>query len=193
MTAYARDFVGYGKLTPRVEWPGRARIALSLVINFEEGSEQTPLYGDPRTDSMPEVADVPAGHRDMRRESFFDYGIKVGFWRLLELLDLHRVMATYSICGQAALNNPVAAAEITLHGHEPSAHGYRWRPRYQMSEEDERDDIRKAVEAIQQTTGQRPLGWNSREPSVHTGSLLVEEGGFFVRLRPRTPTICRTG
>ena len=105
-------------------------------------------------------------------------GLGAGFWRLMEIFRSHQVKATFFACGMALEQSPAAAREITGQGHEVSGHGYRWRPSYEMSLEEERADIRRAVEAIEEATGQRPVGWNSRAPGVHTRELLVEHGGF---------------
>jgi allantoinase len=174
----AREFVGYGQHPPEVRWPGGARIAVSLVVNFEEGAEQTPLYGDPEVDTMRERFSVAPGHRDLRTESFFEYGSRSGFWRLLDVLDEYDVKASFFISGHALEENPRAGAEITRRGHEPCGHGYRWAPLYVLPIEEERRQIRMAVEAIENATGQRPLGWNSRGQSLNTRRLLIEEGGF---------------
>ncbi len=174
----AREFVGYGRNEPAVYWPNGARVAVSLVINFEEGAEQTPLYGDSQADTMRERFAVPAGERDLRTESFFEYGSRSGFWRLLDVLDKNRVKCTYFVSGMAVEQNPIAAKEITGAGHEPCGHGYRWGPQYTLTIDQERQHINKAVQAIEQATGERPRGWNSRGPSAHTRQLLVEEGGF---------------
>jgi allantoinase len=173
-----RDFIGYGRDAPQVDWPGGARIAVSLVVNFEEGAEQTPIYGDPEADRMRERFAVPPGQRDLRTESFFDYGSRTGYWRLLDVLDSHDVKATFFISGHALEENPGAGREITERGHEPCGHGYRWAPLYVLGVEEERRQIRLAVEAIKKETGQRPLGWNSRGQSLATRGLLIEEGGF---------------
>ena len=176
--ALRRDFVGYGNDYPRIAWPGDARLALSLVVNFEEGSERSPLYGDLVAEPTGEGFLVPAGRRDLRNESFFDYGSRVGIWRLLEIFSRYDVRVTFFACGMALEMNPEAAREITARGHEACGHGYRWHPIYLLNREEEREFIRKDVEAITRTTGQRPLGWFSRGPSEHTRDLLIEEAGF---------------
>jgi peptidoglycan/xylan/chitin deacetylase (PgdA/CDA1 family) len=174
-----REFVGYGQHPPQVEWPGGARIAVSLVVNFEEGAEQSPIYGDPEADRMRERFAVPPGQRDLRTESFFDYGSRAGYWRLLDLLDFHGVKATFFISGHALEQNPAAGSAITARGHEPCGHGYRWAPLYVLGVDEERRQIRKAVEAITHATGQRPLGWNSRGQSPSTRRILIDEGFLY--------------
>jgi|SRR6266511_1122115 len=97
---------------------------------------------------------------------------------MMDLFDTYQVKVTFFACAVALEQNPEAARAITLHGHEPCCHGYRWLPLYSLSLEEEREHIRKAVAIIKNTTGERPLGWNSRGPSLYTRELLVEEGGF---------------
>ena len=173
-----REFIGYGKDRPRIVWPDDARIAISLVVNYEEGSERTPLYGDSATDPMTEGFGVAPGHRDLHNESFYEYGTRVAFWRMLDLFDRYRVPVTFYACAVALEQNLEAARAITAHGHEPCSHGYRWLPSYRLTPDEEREHIRKAVDSIRHTTGERPVGWNTRGPSLHTRELLVEEGGF---------------
>ena len=173
-----RDLRGYGKTYPVISWPNDARIAVSLVVHFQEGAERTPLYGDngPELSAQPVR---PAGPgRSWNVESIYEYGPRRGFWRLMRIFDKHDVKATFFCAGQAMEGNPIAARRITDGGHEIAGHGYRWLPSYEFSRDEQRADIAKAVEAIVSTSGERPLGWNSRAPSVHTRELLVEEGGF---------------
>ena len=193
-----RDFVGYGRRRPRIEWPGGARLALSLVINFEEGSERTPLLGDTEAEPKGEGPAVPAGTRNLINESMFNYGSRAGCWRLLDLMDVYEAKVTVFACGMALELHPEAAAELTRRGHEVAGHGYRWQPIHLLSPDEERDHLHRAVDSIRRTTGERPVGWFSVDPSVHTREMLVEEGGFvydsdsfsddlpyFVRVRDR--------
>ncbi len=174
-----RDFVGYGPNPPVVEWPNGARIAVSVVVNYEEGSEYSVLDGDPRGETLGEIASpVPAGQRDVVNESFFEYGSRVGVWRILNILDGHDVKATFYCCAVALERNPQVGPEIVRRGHEIFGHGYRWEQYHTMDRESEREAIGKAVESITRTTGQRPLGWYVRHSSVNTRELVVEEGGF---------------
>ncbi len=175
-----RDFVGYGPNPPVVEWPGDARVAVSVVVNYEEGSEYSTLDGDPAGETMGEApSPVPAGERDLANESFFEYGSRAGVWRILNILDQYDVKATFYCCALALERNPEVGPEIIRRGHEIFGHGYRWEEYYKMSREEEREAIRKAVESITRTSGQRPLGWYTRYgPSVNTRELVVEEGGF---------------
>ena len=175
-----RDFVGYGMNPPVVEWPNNARIAVSLVVNYEEGSEYSILDGDPNGEVMGEVpSPVRRGERDLANESFFEYGSRVGVWRIMDILDNYNVKATFYCCALALERNPDVGKEIVRRGHEVFGHGNRWEEYYNMDRETEKQAIRKAVESITRSTGQRPLGWYCRYgPSVNTRELVVEEGGF---------------
>ena len=175
-----RDFVGYGGKGPRVEWPGGARIAVSLVVNYEEGSEYSLLDGDAHHETNNEVpSPIPLEQRDLLNESFFEYGSRVGVWRLLDMFDRYGVKATFYCCALALERNRELAREITGRGHEPCGHGYRWTEPHRMSREEERADISRTVESIAETTGERPVGWFTRYgPSVNTRELAAAEGGF---------------
>ncbi len=175
-----RDFVGYGANPPRVEWPDGARIALSVVVNYEEGSEYSLLDGDAHRETNSEVpSPLPLDRRDLANESFFEYGSRAGVWRLMDILGQYQVNATFFCCALALERNPQVGPEIVRRGHEVFGHGYRWEEYYKMDRDAEREAIRRAVESIQRTTGQRPLGWYTRYgPSVNTRELVVEEGGF---------------
>ena len=175
-----RDFVGYGRRVPQVRWPQGARIAVSVVVNYEEGSEYSLLDGDAHHETNGEVpSPVPLDQRDLYNESFFEYGSRVGVWRLLDLLDKYQVKATFFCCALALERNPEAAREIADRGHEVCGHGYRWEEYHLMDRETERRAIDSTVASLRSTTGQRPLGWFTRYgPSLHTRELVEEEGGF---------------
>ena len=175
-----RDLVGYGNNVPQIRWPGYAQIAVSLVINYEEGSEHNPLDGDPYHESNGEVpSPVPPAQRDLFNESFFEYGSRVGVWRLMDLLDKYQVKATFFCCALALERNPEVARQVVARGHEVCGHGYRWEEYHLMEREEERQGIAKTVASITQTCGERPLGWFTRYgSSVNTRELVAEEGGF---------------
>ena len=175
-----RDFIGYGKNVPQIRWPNDARIAISMVVNYEEGSEYSLLDGDSHHETNNEVpSPVPLQQRDLLNESFFEYGSRVGVWRLLDLFDQHQVKTTFFCCALALERNPEAAKEIVARGHEVCGHGYRWEEYHLMDREAERHAIGKTIESLQRTTGQRPVGWFTRYgPSVNTRELVADEGGF---------------
>ena len=175
-----RDLVGYGPNPPVVQWPDGARIAISVVVNYEEGSEYSLLDGDPHGEASGEFpSPVPVGERDLANESFYEYGSRVGVWRILNILDEAGVKSTFYVCALALERNPQVGPEIVRRGHEVMGHGNRWEEYFKMDRETERAAISNAVESITRTTGQRPLGWYCRYgPSVNTRELVVEEGGF---------------
>jgi len=175
-----RDLVGYGPNPPVVRWPNGAKIAVSVVVNYEEGSEYSILDGDPRGESSGESpSNVPVGERDLANESFFEYGSRAGVWRILRELDRYGVKGTFFCCALALERNAQVGPEIIRQGHEVMGHGNRWEEYYRMDRDTEREAIKQAVESITRTTGQRPLGWYTRYgPSVNTRELVVEEGGF---------------
>jgi peptidoglycan/xylan/chitin deacetylase (PgdA/CDA1 family) len=173
-----RDFVGYGKDPPKVVWPNKAQLAVQLVVNFEEGSENSVVKGDKMPEQVGDFPPIDLPMRDLGLESVFEYASRVGIWRMLDLFDREEIKVTFYACGEALEANPSAAKEIVKRGHEICSHGYRWYDHFRWTEEQSREDIRKAVESITRLTGTRPVGWYCREPSVNIRRLLVEEGGF---------------
>lgn len=175
-----RDFVGYGRDVPRVRWPGEARVAVNLVINYEEGSE-VQMGADGRNESiLGEMAlGLEAKYRDLALESVYEYGSRAGIWRLQRLLDARGVPVTVFAGAVALERNPQVAAWLRDSGHEICSHGWRWEEVWKLSREEERAHIAAAVASFEATCGRRPRGWYCRYgPSVHTRELLVEEGGF---------------
>jgi allantoinase len=182
MTGPVRDLIGYGCNPPHPRWPGEARLALNFVLNYEEGSEYSVSDGDGQTDAqLTEIgaSPVPKGDRDLAAESMFEYGSRVGFWRIMRLFAERRLPMTIFGCALALERNPLASEAIRKAGHDCCCHGWRWIEHYRLSEAEERDHIRRAVESLSRTVGERPHGWYCRYgPSVNTRRLLVEEGGF---------------
>lgn len=179
LLAFPRDFVGYGEKPPKIAWPENARLAVQIVVNYEAGSERHIMYGDEAAETYGEFAAYGApAKRDLAMDSIFEYGSRVGVWRLLRIFRKQGVKVTFFATAKALEMNPALAKAIVGEGHEICSHGYRWIEHYTLSLEEEREVIRKAVEVISKLTGQRPLGWYCREPSVNTIKLLMEEGGF---------------
>ena len=179
---YPRDLVGYGGTPPDPRWPGGARVAVSFVLNVEEGSETNILHGDTRNEGgLSEVVGGrhPAGQRDLGMESLYDYGPRAGFWRIHRLFQDRRLPMTVYACAMALERNPIATEAMAKAGWEFASHGWRWINHYELSEDEEREHIARAVEITQRLTGQRPRGFYARyAPSANTRRLLVEEGGF---------------
>ena len=176
-----RDFVGYGSNPPRVEWPGGARLALNLVINYEEGSELGALETDPQREMMAEFT-YPAkpNERELVNESVFEYGSRVGVWRIMRILDKYKVTCTIFACALALERNPEVTQAFVKHGYDMVGHGYRWIPHYGMSEAQEREQIRMARESIERTTGQRIVGWFTRPlQTLNTRRILAGEGFLY--------------
>jgi putative urate catabolism protein len=176
-----RDFVGYGQQPPDPRWPGGARIALSFVLNYEEGAERTPLEGDPTSESfLHEVvgAAPAAGRRDLNVESMFEFGSRAGYWRVHRIFTAHGLPLTVYAVGQALERNPAAARAMVDAGWEVASHGWRWIDYAELSEDEERLHIRRAIEAIEKACGSRPVGWYTGRVSESTRRLVVEEGGF---------------
>ena len=179
MPPATRDLAGHGPTPPRIRWPGDARIALSFVVNVEEGAELSLTSGDARNESTYEAREEVEGHPDPCMESHFDYGSRAGLWRILDLLDAYGVKASFSACGRAVAATPALAAAPAARGHEVSAHGWRWERHAGMEEATERAVIAATIAAIAGATGTRPVGWHTRSASsVNTRRLLLEEGGF---------------
>jgi allantoinase len=176
-----RDLIGYGDRRPRFEWPGGARLAVNIVVNYEEGSERNVLDGDEDIERMSESPyPVAPGGRELALESFFEFGSRVGIWRLIELFDAYEVPVTIFACGAALERNPVVVRAFVERQYDMVGHGYRWISHFGLSEEQERDQIRRAVESIERTTGQRIVGWFTRPPqTVATRRILAEEGFLF--------------
>ena len=179
MPPATRDLAGHGPTPPRIRWPGDARLALSFVVNVEEGAELSLTSGDARNESTYEAREEVEGHPDPCMESHFGYGSRAGLWRILDLLDAYGVKASFSACGRAVAATPALAAAPAARGHEVSAHGWRWERHAGMEEATERAVIAATIAAIAGATGTRPVGWHTRSASsVNTRRLLLEEGGF---------------
>ena len=175
-----RDFIGYGKTPPVVRWPNGAQIAISVVVNYEEGSEYSLLDGDSTHEVNNEVpSPVPLKQRDLANESFFEYGSRVGVWRILKILDEYSIPASFFSCALALERNPTVGPAIVSAGHEVVGHGNRWEEYYLLGKEDEKLAIETAVKSITASTGVRPGGWYTRyAPSENTRELIASHGGF---------------
>lgn len=178
----ARDFIGYGRNPPDPKWPEGARIALNFVVNYEEGSEPSIPDGDAASEvrgSEVAASPVPKGQRDLAAESMFEYGSRVGFWRLVDLFKQRAMPFTIFACALAVERNPQVADWIRSNDVDLCCHGRRWVEHYLMDEAQERKEIHAAVASLAANTGKQPKGWYCRYgPSVNTRRLVVEHGGF---------------
>jgi len=176
-----RDLIGYADTPPDPQWPGNAKLAVQFVLNYEEGGENTVLNGDAGSEVY--LTEVPGGQpvmgaRDLSTESQYEYGSRVGVWRILRLFAERKISFTCYGVGLALERNPAVAKAMAAAGHEIASHGYRWINYREMPEEVEREHLRKAIAAIERLTGQRPLGWYTGRISPQTRRLVTEEGGF---------------
>jgi peptidoglycan/xylan/chitin deacetylase (PgdA/CDA1 family) len=177
----ARNLVGYGRTPPPFRWPGDARVVVNLVLVYEEGSEYSVLWGDDRNDGWGEYPDpgVQPPQRDRGTESHYEYGSRAGVWRLARIYDAAGVPVTVSASAVALELNPAVAAWMRERDHDLLGHGWRWIEHWHFTREQEREQLRRAVETYERVLGSRPLGWNCRSwPSENTAELLAEEGGF---------------
>ncbi|KAL7536740.1 hypothetical protein ACHAXR_007362 [Thalassiosira sp. AJA248-18] len=176
-----RDVVGYANNPPEVQWPVGAKVALNLVLNFEEGGENCLLHGDGESEKLlSEIVGASAivGERHANMESLYDYGSRSGFWRLHDLLIRKNVPCTVFAVGMALERNPTAADAMSKAGWEVASHGYRWLDYQNVDENVEREHIRRTVQIHKDLLGVRPVGMYQGKPNVNTRKLVVEEGGF---------------
>jgi putative urate catabolism protein len=178
---YPRDLIGYGCNPPDPKWPGKARLALQFVINYEEGRESCILHGDTASEAfLSETiqAEPLAGTRHMNIESIYEYGSRVGFWRLYRMFTERGIPVTVYGVAMALERNPEAVKAMLEADWEIASHGYRWIDYKYFGEDLEREHMQKAIAIHAQVTGSRPLGWYTGRNSPNTRRLVVEEGGF---------------
>lgn len=178
---YPRDLIGYGRTPPHADWPNGARVALQIVLNYEEGGEACLLHGDAAAEAY--LQEVPglaplAGERNIQVESMYEYGSRAGFWRLMRLFEAYRIPVTVYAVAMALERHPAAAAAMLEAGHEIASHGWRWIDYQKIPEDVEREHMRRAIEIHTRVTGTRPLGWYTGRVSPNTRRLVAEDGGF---------------
>jgi allantoinase len=177
---YPRDMQGYGAHPPHARWPGGARIAVQIVLNYEEGAEQSVLHGDATAETF--LSDVAAAEpfpmRHLSIESLYEYGSRAGLWRLLRLFREHHVAVTVFGVAMALERNPAAVEAMLADGHEIASHGWRWISYQKVDEATEREHVARAVATIERLTGKPPQGWYTGRDSPNTRRLVVEQGGF---------------
>ncbi len=176
-----RDLIGYGATPPDPRWPGGAKVAVQFVVNYEEGGENSVLYGDQGSEAfLSEMvgAQSHVGMRAMAMESLYEYGSRAGFWRLHRLFAERGVPLTVFGVAKALEANPAAVEAMLSAGWEIASHGYRWIDYQYVPEAVEREHIARAIELHTALTGWRPQGWYQGRTSPNTARLVVEEGGF---------------
>jgi putative urate catabolism protein len=179
--SYPRDLVGYGARPPKPKWPGGARVALNFVLNYEEGGENAVLHGDKASEAfLSEIigAQPLQGVRHMSMESIYEYGSRVGVWRILALFARYDMPLTVFGIAMAMERNPAAVEAFLQAGHEVASHGWRWINYQDVPLEVEREHMQRAIEIQRRLTGERPLGWYTGRTSPNTRRLVVEDGGF---------------
>ena len=178
---YPRDLIGYGRIPPDPRWPGRARVAVQFVLNYEEGGERSILHGDKESEAF--LSDVLGavpwpGQRHMNVESMYEYGSRAGFWRLWRLFGARNLPLTVFGVARALARNPEAVAAMREAGWEIASHGLKWIDYKDTPEAEERADLNEAIRVHTKVTGARPLGWYTGRTSVNSLKLVLEEGGF---------------
>ena len=180
-THYPRDLRGYGRTPPDPRWPGRARVAVQFVVNFEEGGENSILHGDAASEAF--LSDVLGaapwpGRRHMNIESMFEYGSRAGFWRLWRLFTAREIPVTVFGVATALARNPEVVGAMRDANWEIASHGLKWIDYRDFSEAEEAAHMREAIRLHTEATGERPLGWYTGRSSEHTLRLVLADGGF---------------
>ncbi len=178
---HPRDLIGYGRQPPHADWPGGARIAIQLVLNYEEGAENSVLHGDAASETFLSDMIAPApvvGARHMSMEQIYEYGSRAGVWRLLRLFERYGTPVTVFGVAMAMERNPAAVEAMLEGGHEIASHGWRWINYQDVPERIEREHMARAIEIHRRLTGERPLGWYTGRTSPNTRRLVADDGGF---------------
>ena len=177
---YPRDLIGYGRTPPHAQWPNRARIAVQFVLNYEEGGENSVLHGDAGSEQfLSEMASPPAyADRHLSMESIYEYGSRVGVWRILREFEKRGWPLTVFGVSMALQRHPELTRAFVELGHEIACHGWRWIHYQQIDEATEREHMRIGMQIIEELTGQRPLGWYTGRDSPNTRRLVADDGGL---------------
>ena len=181
MPEYPRDLIGYGAEPPHADWPGGARIAIQMVLNYEEGAENSVLHGDPASETfLSDMINPPAieGARHMSMEQIYEYGSRAGVWRLLRLFKRYGVPVTVFGVAMAMERNPAVVEAMLKAGHEIASHGWRWINYQDVPERIEREHMLQAIAVHRRLTGERPLGWYTGRTSPNTRRLAADVGDF---------------
>ena len=178
---YPRNMVGYGQKTLKVEWPNRAKLALQIVLNYEEGSENCILYGDKTSEIfLSEIIGAkPVKGRNVNMESLYEYGSRRGFWRIHGLFKEKKIPVTIFGVAMALERNKEICDEIKKSDYEIASHGWRWIDYQNIPKATEKKHMKLAIKSIKKIFGKRPLGWYTGRCSPNTRDLVMEEGGFF--------------
>ena len=180
MTDYPRDMLGYAGHPPQANWPSSARLAVQIVLNFEEGAENNILHGDSGSETfLSEIINAESfSQRHMSMESLYEYGSRAGFWRLHDLFNDMSIPITVFGVGMAMERNAPAVEAMLRANWDIASHAYRWISHQEMPLDEERQQISLAFETHQRITGSPPLGWYTGRDSPNTRKLLLEQGGL---------------
>ena len=177
---YPRDLKGYGRTPPQARWPGNARVALQFVLNYEEGGENSVLHGDAGSEQfLSELFNPPAfTARHLSMEGIYEYGSRVGVWRLLREFERRGLPLTVFGVSMALERCPEVTAAFVELGHEIACHGWRWISYQNRDEATEREHLLRGIAIIERLTGDKPLGWYTGRDSPNTRRLVADHGGF---------------
>ncbi len=177
---YPRDLLGYGRNPPHARWPGNARVAVQFVLNYEEGGENSVLHGDPGSEQFLSEMFNPAAYpsRHLSMEGIYEYGSRVGVWRILREFERRGLPLTVFGISMALERCPEVTAALVELGHEIACHGWRWIHYQNVDEATEREHMRIGMEILSRMTGSRPLGWYTGRDSPNTRRLVADYGGF---------------
>ena len=175
-----RDMIGYGSKNLNVTWPNNARIAVQIVLNYEEGAENCVLNGDKNSEVfLSEIIGAqPIKGRHINMESLYEYGSRIGFWRLHKLFQEKKIPITIFGVGMALEKNPEICKAIKDANYEVASHGWRWIDYQNVKKSEERKHMKLAIKKIKEIFGERPLGWYTGRCSPNTRDLVFEDGGF---------------
>ncbi|MEE4118442.1 MAG: allantoinase PuuE, partial [Paracoccaceae bacterium] len=183
MHRYPRDMIGHGATPPDPCWPGGAKIAVQIVVNYEEGGENCLLHDDPASEAfLSEIVGAAAwpGQRHWNMESIYEYGARAGFWRLHRILGARGIPATVFGVATALARSPEQVAAMQEAGWEIASHGLKWIEHKDMPEDEERAQIAEAIRLHAEVTGARPRGWYTGRCSMNTVRLAAEAGMDYV-------------
>ena len=177
---YPRDLVGYGSKSKKINWPNNARIAVQIVLNYEEGAENCVLHGDKYSETfLSEIIGAqPIKGRHINMESLYEYGSRSGFWRLHKLFQEKKIPITIFGVAMALERNLEVCRAIKDAGYEVASHGWRWIDYQNISKSEEKKHMKLAIKTIKKIFGKRPMGWYTGRCSPNTRDLVFEDGGF---------------
>ena len=175
-----RDMVGYGYNDFKVVWPNNARLAVQIVLNYEEGAENCVLNGDKQSEVfLSEIIGAqPIKGRHINMESLYEYGSRRGFWRIHKLFQEKKIPITIFGVGMALEKNPEICKAIKNSDYEVASHGWRWIDYQNIKKSEEKKHMKLAIQAHKKIFGERPQGWYTGRCSPNTRDLVFEDGGF---------------